>query len=168
MGMKPKHLASAKKECLELLQQCLIKISNSQWAYKAFYVNKHAEQNRGKMQLVINYQSLKLFLHDKFPLHLGNSLFARLSKAHIYSKFDLKARFWQLSIHHEDKFKTWFCIPNQHFQWKVFPFDVKVAPSLFQKVTRQIFHSILSSAVVYIDDILLSSLDKESHCQLLR
>jgi len=36
------------------------------------------------------------FQDDKFPLPSRNSLFAGLTKAHIYSKFDLKAKFWQL------------------------------------------------------------------------
>jgi len=57
-GMNPKHLLLAQNECLDLLHRGLIELSGSQWAYKAFYVNKQAEQNKRKMRLVINYQSL--------------------------------------------------------------------------------------------------------------
>jgi len=116
MGMNPEHLVAAHKKCSKWLQQSLIEIFNSQWAYEAFYIKKRAEQNRGKIQLIINYQPLNLFLQgDKFPLPSRNSLFTGLFKAHIYSKFDLKAGFWQFGIYPEDRPKTRFCIPNQHF-----------------------------------------------------
>jgi len=119
------------------------------------------------MKLVINYQPLNLFFQDdKFPLPSRNSLFARLCKAQVYFKFDLKAGFWQLGIHPENRPKTEFWILNQHFQWKVLPFGLKVAQSLFQKVICQIFQLTLSSAAIYIDDILLYSPDEQSHCQL--
>ncbi|XP_058208201.1 uncharacterized protein LOC131321216 [Rhododendron vialii] len=47
-------------------------------------------------------------------------------------------------------------------------FGIKTAPSLFQKAMIRVFASILSSALVYIDDILLFSLDIESHAVLLQ
>ncbi|KAG8472716.1 hypothetical protein CXB51_034748 [Gossypium anomalum] len=168
-GMNPEHLLLAQQECKELQQQDLIEPSDSQWACEAFYVNKRAEQIRGKPRLVINYQPLNHFLQDnKFPLPNNNTLFASLAKAKIFSKFDLKAGFWQLGIHPEDRGKTGFCIPNQHFQWKVMPFGLKTAPSLFQKAMTRIFHPIMENALVYIDDILLYSKDEESHVLLLQ
>nr|XP_009790641.1 PREDICTED: uncharacterized protein LOC104238068 [Nicotiana sylvestris] len=47
--MNPDHLQLAKKECEELLEFDLIESSDSQWACEAFYVNKRAEQTRGKL-----------------------------------------------------------------------------------------------------------------------
>ncbi|KAG8493198.1 hypothetical protein CXB51_010612 [Gossypium anomalum] len=169
IGMNPEHLLLAEQECKELQQQDLIEPSNSQWACEPFYVNKRSEQIRGKLRLVINYQPLNHFLQDnKFPLPNNNTLFASLAKARKFSKFDLKAGFWQLGIHPEDREKTGFCIPNHHFHWKVMPFGLKTAPSLFQKAITRIFHPIMENALVYIDDILLYSQDEESHVQLLQ
>ncbi|KAG8488426.1 hypothetical protein CXB51_016475 [Gossypium anomalum] len=163
-GMNPEHLLLAEQECKELQQQDLIEPSNSQWACEAFYVNKRSEQIRGKLRLVINYQPLNHFLQDnKFPLPNNNTFFASLAKARNFSKFDLKAGFWQLGVHPEDRGKTGFCIPNHHFQWKVMPFGLKTAPSLFQKAMTRIFQPIMENALVYIDDILLYSQDEESH-----
>ncbi|KAL4388769.1 hypothetical protein GQ457_09G024330 [Hibiscus cannabinus] len=131
-GMNPEHQRLAEAECNELLQQGLIEPSDSQWACEAFYVNKRSEQARGKLRLVINYQPLNHFLlDDKFPLPNRNALFSSLAKAQIFSKFDLKAGFWQLGIDPTERPKTGFCIPNHHFQWKVMPFGLKTAPSLF-------------------------------------
>ncbi|KAG8481584.1 hypothetical protein CXB51_026542 [Gossypium anomalum] len=167
-GMNPDHLLLAKQECQELQQQDLIEPSDSQWACEAFYVNKRSEQIRGKLILVINYQPLNYFLqNDKFPLPNKDLLFSSLAKARVFSKFDLKVGFWKLGILPDDRLKTGFCIPNRHFQWKVMPFGLKIAPSLFQKVMIKVFHPLMKNALVYIDDILLYSRDEESHAELL-
>ena len=86
-------------------------------------------------------------------------MFVHLHDAKVLSKFDLKAGFWQLGIDPSDKHKTAFCIPNDHYQWTVMPFGLKVAPSLFQKAMTKIFEPILYHTLVYIDDILIFSKD---------
>ena len=118
-GMSPDHQQMAKAKCQELEHQGLIEKTSSPWACHAFYVNKRSEQARGKHRLVINYKPLNEFLADnKFHLPNRNSLFSSLSKAQI-SKFDLKARFWQLGVQPSDRPKTAFCVPNHHYQWTV-------------------------------------------------
>ncbi|RYQ98526.1 hypothetical protein Ahy_B07g086259 [Arachis hypogaea] len=47
-GMNPEDLKMARAECAALLVQGLIEPTNSNWACQAFYVEKRAEQNRGK------------------------------------------------------------------------------------------------------------------------
>ena len=167
--MSPSDLKLAQAECADLLQQGLIEPTSSPWACQAFYVEKRSELKRGKKRLVIDYKPLNLFLRDdKFPVPKTSTLFAQLSKATIFSKFDLKGAFWQIGIHPDDRYKTAFCIPNAQYQWKVLPFGLKTAPSLFQKAVTRIFHPILYSALIYIDDILLFSPDESSHSQLLK
>ncbi|KAK9047390.1 hypothetical protein V6N11_053236 [Hibiscus sabdariffa] len=167
--MNPDHQRLAEAECKELLQQNLIEPSDSQWSCEAFYVNKRSEQARGKLRLVINYQPLNHFLQDdKFPLPNRNILFSSLAKAQIFSKFGLKAGFWQLGIDPADRPKTAFCIPNYYYQWRVMPFGLKTAPSIFQKVMTKIFQPIIDKALIYIDDILLYSPNEEAHTTLLR
>ncbi|KAH9769553.1 hypothetical protein KPL71_012045 [Citrus sinensis] len=167
-GMSPSDLLLVKQECSQLLQQGLIKPTDSYWACQAFYVEKRSELVRGKKRLVIDYQPLNSFLKDdKFPLPKIQTLFVHLQGAHIFSKFDLKAGFWQLGISPIDRHKTAFCIPDAHYQWTVLPFGLKVTPSLFQKAMTKIFSPILHHALVYIDDILLFSSNHESHQTLL-
>ncbi|XP_023638422.1 uncharacterized protein LOC111830501 [Capsella rubella] len=167
-GMNPDHYNLAIEEVEQLQKEDLIEKTDSPWACEAFYVNKRAEQVRGKLRLVINYQPLNHFLaDDKFPLPKREVLFQKLPQTQIFSKFDLKAGFWQLGIKHEDRPKTGFCVPDRHYHWKVMPFGLKVAPSLFQKAMIKIFEPILSNALVYIDDILLFSPDIDSHTVLL-
>ena len=79
-----------------------------------------------------------------------------------FSKFDLKAGFWQLGIKSNDRPKTAFSIPNHHFQWTVTLLGLKTAPSLFHKVMTRIYNPILNQALIYIDDILLFSPSQKS------
>ena len=130
--MTPSNLKMANEECDELLRQGLLEPTSSPWACQAFYVEKRSEQIREKKRLVIDYKPLNLFLHDdKFPISRTNTLFAQLPKASIFSKFDLKGAFWEIGIHPDDRYKTAFCLPNAQYQWKVLPFGLKTAPSLF-------------------------------------
>ena len=105
--------------------------------------------------------------YDKFPLPNKSALFQHLSNVKVFSKFDLKAVFWQLGIHPEERYKTAFCIPDHHYQWTVMPFGLKNDPSQFQKEIVTLFRPLLSNALIYVDDILLFSKDEESHAKLL-
>jgi len=168
-GMNLKHKILAQEECAQLQAQGLIEPTDSQWSYEAFYVNKRSEQKQGKLRLVINYQPLNHFLQDdKFPLPNTMTLFSCLHNAKVFSKFDLKAGFWQLSIHPKNRYKTGFCILDHHYQWRVMPFGLKVAPSLFQKAMIKVFEPMLQSALIYIDNVLLFSKDEDSHAPLLK
>ncbi|KAH9763352.1 hypothetical protein KPL70_001139 [Citrus sinensis] len=168
LGMPPFDLTLAKQECTQLLRQGLIEPTTSYWACQAFYVEKRSELVRGKKRLVIDYQPLNAFFKDdKFPLPKIQSLFIHLPGAKVFSKFDLKAGFWQLGISPEDHPTTAFCIPDAHYQWTVLPFGLKVAPSLFQKAMVKIFSPILHHVLIYIDDILLFSHDHQTHQQLI-
>jgi len=167
--MNPEHKILTHEEYAQLQTQGLIEPTDSQWSCEAFYVNKRSEQKQGKLMLVINYQPLNHFLQDdKFPLPNTMALFLCLHNAKVFSKFNLKVGFWQLGIHPEDQYKTGFCIPDHHYQWRVMPFGLKVAPSLFQKAMIKVFEHMLQSALIYIDDVLLFSKDEDLHATLLK
>ncbi|XP_061339072.1 uncharacterized protein LOC133285806 [Gastrolobium bilobum] len=167
-GMSPSDLILARIECQELLKQGLIEPTKSPWACQAFYVEKRSEKIRGKKRLVIDYRPLNHFLQDdKFPIPKVDTLPILFKDAHIFSKFDMKAGFWQLGLDPADRYKTAFCIPNAQYQWKVLPFGLKVAPSLFQKAMTRIFAPLLDTILIYIDDVLLFSKNMEEHRKLL-
>ena len=48
------------------------------------------------------------------------------------------------------------------------PFGLKIDPSIFQKAMTRIFEPILTTALVYIDDILLFFPSPDSHATLLQ
>ena len=53
--------------------------------------------------------------------------------------------------------------PKGHFEWLVMSFDLKNAPSIFQRKMDNIFRDNDSFVVVYIDDIFGFSKNKKKH-----
>lgn len=165
--MLPTENEYCQSEIKELLQRKLIESSKSPWACPTFYVNKHSEQKRGKPRMVINYRALnEAPLPIRFPLPSKELLFAKIGKCNILSKFDLKSGFGQIGITPKDRFKTSFVVPNGQYQWRVMPFGLKNAPSEFQKRMDDIFKHLLF-VIIYIDYLLVCSLDRKSHSQHL-
>ena len=61
---------------------------------------------------------------------------------------------------HPDSIKwTGFTTPPGHFEWLVMSFGLKNAPSIFQRKMDEIFNDCADFVRVYIDDILVYSLD---------
>ena len=75
-----------------------------------------------------------------YPISNKNDLEHRLSDAIIFSKFDMKSRFWQAQISEADKCKTTFTTPFGHYKWNVMPFGLRKAPSEFQNIMNDIFN----------------------------
>ena len=141
-----------KKEINDLLTKGLIRKSQSPWSCSAFYV----EIERGVPRLVINYKPLnKVLQWIRYLLLNKKDLLQNLSKAKIFSKFDLKFGFWQIQIKEEDRYKIAFTVPFGHYEWNVMPFGLKNAPSEFQKVMNDIFNLYTTFLMVYIDNVLV-------------
>lgn len=128
--MNKEYIDLYEKDIKQLLDRKLITESDSPWNCYGFYVNKRVEQIRCITRLVINFKPLNFVLADDiYPILQKGDLMGRIAGVKIFSKFDLKAGFWQVAISEEDKFKTAFSIPIGHYEWNVMPFGLKNAPS---------------------------------------
>jgi hypothetical protein len=90
-------------------------------------------------------------------------LINRLSEALVFSKFDMKSRFWQIQIADRDRYKTAFITPFGHYEWNVMPFGLKNAPSEFQRIMNDILNPFSHFAIIYIDDVLIYSKSIDEH-----
>jgi hypothetical protein len=75
----------------------------------------------------------------------------------------MKSRFWQIQICDQDRYKTTFTTPFEHYEWNVMPFDLKNALSEFQNIMNDIFNPFSHFTIVYIDDVLIFSKSIEEH-----
>ena len=92
---------------------------------------------------------------------------ASVGNAQIFSKLDLSQAFMQIPIH-EDSQK--YLVINTClglFRFNYLPFGLAASPGIFQEFISRVLANI-PGVLVYQDDILVMSLDEESHNETLR
>lgn len=150
------------KETLEkLLQKGYITPSTSPYGANILFARKPD----GSYRLCIDYRGLNAITKkDSTPLpHLGE-LRDRLSKAKVFSKMDLRDGFYNILMATEDRHKTAFRTRYGHYEWVVLPMGLCNSPATFQTLMNRLFgHLYDEFVIVYLDDILIYSEDKEKH-----
>lgn len=87
----------------------------------------------------------------------------------MFSKVDLTSGYFQLKIRAEDIPKTAFRMRYGHYEFLEMPFGLTNAPAAFMDLMNRVFRDQLDKyVVVFIDDILIYSLDEETHTAHLR
>ena len=89
--MSRELMDTCKAEIEDLLKKGIIRNSRSPWSCPAFYVQKNAEIERGVPRLVINYNKVLEWVRN--PIPNKKDLVNRLSRAVVFSKFDMKSGF---------------------------------------------------------------------------
>ena len=84
--------------------------------------------------------------------------------AKIFSNIDLRSKYLHVRIHDEDIHKTAFCTRYGHYEFVVMSFGLTNAPMNVMCMMNNISSNYLDNFVlVFIDDILVYSKNKEEH-----
>nr|GEX21974.1 putative reverse transcriptase domain-containing protein [Tanacetum cinerariifolium]GEX39759.1 putative reverse transcriptase domain-containing protein [Tanacetum cinerariifolium] len=87
----------------------------------------------------------------------------------VYSKIDLSSGYHQLRVRDEDIPKTAFRMRYRHYEFQVMPFDLTNTPVVFMDLMSRVCKPYLDKfMIVFIDDILIYSRNKEEHVNHLR
>ncbi|KAK1685186.1 hypothetical protein QYE76_046034 [Lolium multiflorum] len=164
--MGPKELVELKAQIDDLEQKGFIQESVSPWGTPVIFVDKRD----GGRRMCGDYRNLNnVTIKNKYPLPRIQDLFDQVQGAGVFSKIDLRSGYHQIKIKKEDVPKTAFVSRYGHHEYLVVPFGLTNAPAIFMNLMNKIFMKYLDKfVIVFIDDILIYSKDKEEHAKHLK
>ncbi|GJS07035.1 putative reverse transcriptase domain-containing protein [Tanacetum coccineum] len=120
--------------------------------------------------MCIDYRELnKLTVKNRYPLPRIDDLFDQLQGSSVYSKIDFRSGHHQIRFCDEDIPKTAFRTRYGHYEFQVMPFGLTNAPTVFMDLMNRVCRPYLDKfVIVFIDDILIYSKNKEEHDAYLR
>jgi hypothetical protein len=108
-------------------------------------------------------------IKNKYPLPRIDVLFHQLAGAKVFSKIDLRSGYHHIKIRPSDIPKTAFSTCYGLYEFLVMSFGLTNAPTYFMYLMNSVFMTELDKfIVIFIDDILIYSKNKEEHAEHLR
>ncbi|GJR22958.1 putative reverse transcriptase domain-containing protein, partial [Tanacetum coccineum] len=164
--LAPSEMKELSVQLQELLEKGFIHPSSSPWGAPVLFVKK----KDGSFRVCIYYHELnKLTVKNRYPLPRIDDLFDQLQGSSVYSKIDMRSGYHQLRIKEEDILNNAFRTRYGHFEFQVMPFGLTNAPAVFMDLMNRVCKPYLDKfVIVFIDDILVYSKDKEEHGKHLK
>jgi hypothetical protein len=145
----------------ENLDKGFIEPSYTPFAAPILFVRKA----NGQLRLCVDYRKLNVVtVKDRFPLPLIDETIARLSKAKVFTKLDVRAAFNRIRIHPDSEELTTFRTRYGCFKSKVLPFRLTNRPATFQRYINDVLFDLLDiTCTIYLDDIIIFSNEPAEH-----
>ncbi|GJW04674.1 putative nucleotidyltransferase, ribonuclease H [Tanacetum coccineum] len=164
--LAPSKMKELSEQLKELSDKGFIRPSSSPWGAPVLFVKK----KDGSFRMCIDYRELnKLTVKNRYPLPRIDDLFDQLQGSSVYSKIDLRSGYHQLRVREEDILKTAFRTRYGHYEFQVMPFGLTNAPAVFMDLMNRVCKPYLDKfVIVFIDDILIYSKNKQEHEEHLK
>ncbi|GJT19042.1 putative reverse transcriptase domain-containing protein [Tanacetum coccineum] len=164
--LAPSEMKELLDQLHEIFDKGFIRPSSSPWGAPVLFVKK----KDGSFRMCIDYRELnKLTMKNCFPLPRIDDLFDQLQGSSVYSKIDLRSGYHQLRVWQRDIPKTAFRTRYGHYEFQVMPFGLTNALAVFIDLMNRVCKPYLDKfVIVFIDDILIYSKNKEEHEEHLK
>lgn len=154
-----------KRHVQDLVSQGVLNESRSPWASPAVIVIK----KDGGVRFCCDYRRLnQVTFKDAYPLPRVEESLDALGNAQLFSTLDLTAGYFQVAVQESDREKTAVTTPFGLFEWTRMPFGLCNAPATFQRLMSAALGDLaFDILLIYLDDIIVFSVDFKSHCEKL-
>jgi hypothetical protein len=117
------------------------------------------------LRLCVDHRALTFItVKNRCTIPHINDLLDAVARSAYFTSLDLTSGYHQILIFEEDRPKTAFRTPFDHFQFKVLIEGLTNAPTTFQTVMNSILHPYIRKfVVVYMDDIPISFKTEAEH-----
>ncbi|KAH9387116.1 uncharacterized protein NEMAJ01_2012 [Nematocida major] len=155
------RLAVACKRVRELVQQgFVVKSTESEWLNPIHLVKKSSDE----WILCLDLRELNLLVaQDTYPLPNVTTVTDDLLGTQYFTKISIKDGFLRVPLAEKAQAKTTFKLGKTFYRFTGLPMGYRNAPNIFQRVMESILHEEADICIVYIEDILIFSMDLESH-----
>ena len=105
---------------------------------------------------------------DSFPLQRIDQMVNATASHELLSFMDTYSGYNKIKMHPPNEDKRAFITDREVYYYKVIPFRLKNAGATFQRIINKIFKELIEHTMkVYVDDILVKSLQNTNHVQHL-
>jgi len=160
------HLEEIDHQVDEMLRHDITEPAASSWSSNVVLVRK----KDGSYRFCVDYRSLNSITYqDSYPLPHIDTCLNVLQDSSFFSTLDLRSGYHNIPIADDDKDKTAFVTRRGCWRYKVMPFGLTCAPSVFQRLMDLVLCGLsYDSCMVYLDDVIVFSADFETHLQRLQ
>lgn len=152
------HRQEVKDQIAKMLEQNIIRPSESAWSSPIWVVPKKADASgKTKWRIVVDFRKVnEKTIDDKYPIPNITDVLDKLGKCQYFTTLDLASGFYQVETDPGDIHKTAFNVENGHFEFLRMPMGLKNSPSTFQRVMDNVLKDLQNNiCLVYLDDIIV-------------
>lgn len=159
--MSSEELEIVKQYLQENLDTGFIEPSTAAWAAPVMFVRK----KDGSLRFCIDFRAFNnITKKNKYPIPLMEETLARISRAKIFTKLDIRQAFHRIRMDADSEELTSFRTRYGQYKCKVLPFGLTNGPATFQHYMNDILFEYLDDfCTAYMDDILIFSEDPMEH-----
>jgi hypothetical protein len=155
------ELKATRQYLIDNLGKGFIEPGQAPFASPILFVKKA----NGSLRFCIDYRKLNAITRkDRYPLPLIDETLARLSRAKIFTKLDIRQAFHRIRIDPASEDLTTFRTRYGSYKCKVLPFGLTNGPATYQRYMNDVLFDYLDEfCTAYLDDILIYSDNELEH-----